>query len=466
MFYLLIFPKFYNFDTKIMNFMLNLKRARKLNNISFTSGNILYWMQRDQRVDHNWALIYAYHLAKKYNKRLFVLFNIVDNFINAPLRHYDFMVKGLVQIDGKLKELNINFIVTYGNPVFNITNFIEKEKISLLISDFNPVKTVIHWKSEILKSIKIPFCEVDTHNIIPACEVSDKQEFAAYTIRPKIHKLLNEFLDDYPALKPMDKENLIYRENIIKVPDVVDKSVQPIEYLLPGYDEAFKKLQDFINFKLTGYNEYRNDPNLNYTSRLSAYLHFGHISSQTVVKEIIKNSNIHNISQEDLLNSFFDEIIVRKELSDNYCFYNKNYDNFDGIPSWAKDTLNQHRNDKREYTYSLEEFENAETHDDLWNAAQIQMMFEGYMHGFMRMYWAKKILEWTETPEVAIEYAIYLNDKYELDGRDPNGYVGILWAIGGLHDRAWNERAVFGKIRYMNYNGCKRKFDTLKYINK
>jgi deoxyribodipyrimidine photo-lyase len=169
---------------------------------------------------------------------------------------------------------------------------------------------------------------------------------------------------------------------------------------------------------------------------------------------------------EELYNSFFDEIIVRKELSDNFCLYNKNYDNFDGFPNWAKETLNAHRNDKREYLYSLDELENSLTHDDLWNAAQRQMVREGFMHGYLRMYWAKKILEWTENPELALEYAIYLNDKYELDGRDPNGYTGIAWSIGGVHDRPWFERPIFGKIRYMNFNGCAKKFNTKDFINK
>jgi deoxyribodipyrimidine photo-lyase len=173
----------------------------------------------------------------------------------------------------------------------------------------------------------------------------------------------------------------------------------------------------------------------------------------------------HQIKSEKK-ESFLEELIVRRELSDNYCFYNDKYDQFEGFHPWAQKTLNEHRGDKREYVYSLEEFEEAKTHDDLWNAAQMEMVRRGKMHGYMRMYWAKKILEWTESPESALEIAIYLNDKYELDGRDSNGYAGIAWSVGGVHDRAWNERPVFGKIRYMSYNGCKRKFDIKRYIQK
>lgn len=196
-------------------------------------------------------------------------------------------------------------------------------------------------------------------------------------------------------------------------------------------------------------------------SNLSSYLHFGQISAQRVALEVQPF-----IEYAESQKSFLEELIVRRELSDNFCFYNKYYDSFEGFPNWAKKTLNEHRNDKREFIYSLQQFEDAKTHDDLWNAAQIEMTTTGKMHGFMRMYWAKKILEWSASPEDALETAIYLNDKYELDGRDPNGYVGCAWSIGGVHDRAWAERPVFGKIRFMNYNGCKRKFDINSYIKK
>ena len=159
-----------------------------------------------------------------------------------------------------------------------------------------------------------------------------------------------------------------------------------------------------------------------------------------------------------------EELIVRRELADNFTFYNTQYASFDGFPAWAKQSLNEHRKDKREYLYSLKQFEQAETHDPLWNAAQTQMINKGKMHGYMRMYWAKKILEWTPSPEEAMMIAIYLNDKYELDGRDPNGYAGIAWSIGGVHDRAWFDRPVYGKVRYMNYRGCESKFNVKEYI--
>jgi len=220
-------------------------------------------------------------------------------------------------------------------------------------------------------------------------------------------------------------------------------------------------LQDFIENKIEKYLADKNDPIKDACSGLSAYLHFGQLSAQRVALEIIKN-----ISKSESVDSFLEELIVRRELSDNYCYYNPLYDSVEGFPEWAKRSLNTQRKEKREFIYTQEVFEAAYTHDPLWNAAQNEMKQSGRMHGYMRMYWAKKILEWTASPEEALKIAIYLNDKYQLDGRDPNGYVGCAWSIGGVHDRAWANRPVYGKIRYMNFNGAKRKFSVDEYIGK
>ena len=226
-----------------------------------------------------------------------------------------------------------------------------------------------------------------------------------------------------------------------------------------GETAAINKLNNFLEDKIDKYSTDKNDPYKDCQSGLSPYLHFGQISSQRIALNIEKN-NYNTASKE----AFLEELIIRKELSDNFCNYNENYDCFEGFPNWAKETLNQHRKDEREFIYSLEEFEKGKTHEGLWNAAQMEMVNSGKMHSYMRMYWAKKILEWSASPEDALKTALYLNDKYELDGRDPNGYAGCAWSIGGVHDRAWFERPVFGKIRYMNLKGAERKFDIHKYI--
>jgi deoxyribodipyrimidine photo-lyase len=235
--------------------------------------------------------------------------------------------------------------------------------------------------------------------------------------------------------------------------------VEEVSGIKPGTKAGMKILRDFVGNKLSSYAAMRNDPEGDGQSNLSPYLHFGQLSAQRVALEVISKGGSSESKE-----AFLEELIIRRELSDNFCFYNEHYDSLEGFPAWAKETLNKHRRDRRPYLYSLSEFENANTHDDLWNAAQLQMVKRGKMHGYMRMYWAKKILEWTESPEEALEVTIYLNDRYELDGRDPNGYAGIAWSIGGVHDRAWGERNIFGKIRYMSYLGCKRKFDTDAYV--
>jgi deoxyribodipyrimidine photo-lyase len=441
---------------------MNLSRVRAINEARYKSGPVVYWMSRDQRVNDNWAIIYAQNLALKHNTTLVVLFCLVPNFLGATIRQYGFMLKGLQEVEKELSKKNIRLIVLTGKPENEIPKFIKRNKIGILVSDFSPLKINREWKEKIKRKIKVLFYEVDAHNILPVWVASAKQEFGAYTIRPKINELLPEYLDEFPKVKKQKsspkfqsrKNNWNHLVDSLKI----DSDVPEIDWLKPGEKEARKNLEYFIKYKLKNYYYDRNDPNKDIQSNLSPYLHFGHISAQRIALDIHKYEK-HLKSSE----AFLEELIVRSELSDNFCFYNSNFDSIDGIPNWAKETLNKHRGDKRDYIYTLKKLELAATHDSLWNASQKEMVRTGKMHGYMRMYWAKKILEWTRFPEEAIKYAIFLNDKYELDGRDPNGYAGILWSIGGLHDRAWGERNIFGKIRYMNDKGCDRKFDVKTY---
>ncbi len=444
---------------------MNYDRVKKINSFEYSGGLILYWMNRDQRVNDNWALIFAQELSFKYKKPFAVLFSLSENDTRISSRQLKFMIENLKQVEENLKKKNIPFIFLLGNPAEVISNYIHLNNIGILISDFSPLRNDRLNKQKLLSKLKIPFYEVDAHNIVPVWIASDKMEIGAYTIRPKIHKHLNLYLEEYPKIT---KQTLSWDKNISKVNWQnliknlkINKFNENINWIRPGEKEALKVLNNFLKNKLMYYNERRNNPNLDGQSNLSPYLHFGQISSQRIALEIKKIE-----TQSDYEKSFLEELIVRKELADNFCYYNKDYDSFNGFPRWAQETLNLHRYDKREYIYSLRQFENAETHDALWNAAQIELIEKGKMHGYMRMYWAKKILEWTKHPEDALNIAIKLNDKYELDGNDPNGYTGIAWSIGGVHDRAWGERKIFGKIRYMNYSGCKRKFNVLEYISK
>ncbi len=444
---------------------VNPRRIRLLQDGKKLPGPVIYWMSRDQRVHDNWALLFAQKLALGNNSELAVVFNLIPDFLEATIRQYGFMLKGLQQVEKELNKFNIPFYLLQGKPDKTISKFISGKNISIIISDFDPLRVKRLWKRDLAKKINIPFYEVDAHNIVPCLYVSQKIEYGAYTIRPKIHKALPEFLEEFPQVIKMKKPGKFSFQKInwegVRENLKVDFSVKEVNWIKPGEKEARKCLGEFILEKLDKYNDERNDPTKNGQSNLSPYIHFGQISAQRVALEVQELKN-HSDSSE----AFLEELIVRRELSDNFCYYNSEYDSFKGFHEWARKSLNEHRKDKREFVYSLKQFENAKTHEELWNAAQMELMKTGKLHGYMRMYWAKKILEWTKSPENALSIAIYLNDKYNLDGRDPNGYTGCAWSIGGIHDRAWTERPVFGKIRYMNYNGCKRKFNVNGYIKR
>jgi deoxyribodipyrimidine photo-lyase len=445
--------------------MIDEKRIRILKEGGKLSGPIVYWMSRDQRVHDNWALLYAQEVTLREKSPLAVVFCLVPEFLGATVRQYGFMLKGLEKVEKELKRFKIPFFLLKGSPESEIVRFVKRSKVAALVADFSPLKINCRWKEAVAGKIKIPFYEVDAHNIVPCRVASNKQEYGAYTIRPKIKRLLPEFLTDFPKLK---KHAFSWAGNVPAVNWLkarkslkVDTTVKEVDWIKPGQNEALKSLRNFLNKRLHIFNDRRNDPNENAQSNLSPYLHFGQISAQRVALETQKYDR--DIASQE---AFLEELIVRRELSDNFCLYNNYYDSYEGIPDWAKVTLEAHRNDPKEYIYTPDQFEKALTHDRLWNAAQLETAHRGKMHGYMRMYWAKKILEWSPSPEEAFRIAIYLNDKYELDGRDPNGYAGIAWSIGGVHDRAWSERNIFGKIRYMSYSGCRRKFDVDRYIEK
>ena len=443
--------------------MVDPRRARVLKQGSIGRGPVVYWMSRDQRVNDNWALLFAQELALERKVSLGVVFCLAPSFLNATLRQYGFMLKGLRAVENRLAELNIPFFLLIGPPEQKLPAFLAKHQTGELVTDFDPLRLKRQWKKEVAALVNSIIYEVDARNIVPCWEASNKKEYAAYTLRPKIHRILPEFLKDFPLAqkhpfpwpKKVKKTNWDEAETSLKI----DRSVPEVDWLVPGEKAAAATLDDFLTRKLSAYASRRNDPTEDGVSNFSPYLHFGQISAQRVALEVQKKK----VSKESK-DGFLEELIVRRELSDNFCFYNQDYDRFAGFPEWAQKTLNEHRGDQREYLYSLEQFEAGKTHDDLWNAAQMEMVHRGKMHGYLRMYWAKKILEWTASPEEVLEVAILLNDKYELDGRDTNGYVGIAWSVGGVHDRAWKERPIFGKIRYMSYGGCKRKFKVKTYI--
>ena len=413
-------------------------------------------MQRDQRLHDNWALLRAKELADQTKSPLGIVFNLVPQYLNAPWRPYHFMIEGLKELEAAAREKGIAFFLTLGYPHDEMPTLVNRLKAGAVVTDFNPLRTPTHWKKSVAQKLPVLVEEVDAHNIVPCWLASPKLEFAAYTFRPKLHKLLPEWLTEFPALKKhthawsKPPKSIDWEAAIASLS--VDLKVKPVDWIQPGEKAAHKALKTFLKERLPNYDEERNDPNARAQSDLSPYFHFGQLAPQRVAL----------LTQDHP--AFFEELVVRRELADNFCHYNPHYDKFEGFPAWAQKTLNEHRADPRPTPYFFEDLEHARTHDELWNAAQRQLTETGKMHGYLRMLWAKKILEWTASPEEALCIAIQLNDKYELDGRDPNGYTGIAWSIGGVHDRAWNEREIFGKIRYMSSEACKRKFDTKAFI--
>lgn len=440
-------------------------RARPLKTGKEKKGPVIYWMSRDQRIYDNWALIFAGQAARVQKTPLLVVFCLVPQYLTAARRQYEFMLRGLEKLAGRIDEIGIPFQVLAGDPAEEIPALIGACRAGLLVTDFDPLRIKRQWKQAVSQRITIPFYEVDAHNIVPCWLASPKQESSARTLRIKYGRILDDFLDEFPGpgqfsdIPKTGKMTTDWQKirNFIKsIPDV--PIVQSLE---PGEAAAQAHLRRFLKHRLQDYDQYRNDPMRDGQSGLSAYLHFGQISAQRVALAVQKAP-----APAEAKAAFLEELIIRRELADNFCFYNRDYDTVKSFPAWAQATLNQHRHDTRPWQYTLPQFEAAQTHDDLWNAAQMQMISTGKMHGYLRMYWAKKILEWTETPEEALQIAIMLNDRYELDGRDPNGYAGCAWSIGGLHDRPWPERPVFGKIRYMNEHGCRRKFDVDAYVER
>lgn len=453
-------------------FKFNKKRVRvlsKAEEFPDDSGGVIYWMSRDQRVQDNWAMLYAQRLALKLDLPLYVCFCLVPKFLDATIRQFGFMLKGLEEVEKECRKLDISFHLLMGEAKTVLPAFVKEKNIGGVVTDFSPLRMPTKWVEEMAKELpeNVPFCQVDAHNIVPCWEASPKLEYSARTIRTKIHNVLSDYLTEFPPVvahphkvkampEPVDWDTAY---NFLEV----DRSVGEVDWATPGTTAGYRTLESFCSQRLKYFSSERNNPNKPALSNLSPWIHFGQISVQRCILMV----KMFKSKSKDGVDAFVEEAVVRRELADNFCFYNNEfYDSIKGAYKWAQDTLEVHRNDKRPYLYSRQQLEEAKTHDDLWNAAQVQMVREGKMHGFLRMYWAKKILEWTPSPEQALAEAIYLNDKYNLDGRDPNGYVGCMWSICGIHDQGWAERAVFGKIRYMNYDGCKRKFDVAAFVRK
>jgi deoxyribodipyrimidine photo-lyase len=455
-------------------------RRTTINSTPTRQGAVLYIMGRDQRIDDNHALLEAQSLAISHNSPLYVAY-IFDNQIHQSREHSLFALGGLRDVLMSLSSLNIPLILRNGDAKAEILRIAHETQASTIVFDFSPLTRARDLITNTAERSHCSVIVVDTHNVVPVLVASDKQEFAAHTIRRKIHHHLDSFLI---APQPL----LVQKSPTLDIPSLsIEQVAKQLSKLpasgirvatIPGQKASIEHTRRFIRDSLADYAHGRNDIAIDRQSGLSPYLHFGHISALRVALEVIDAvksaplllhspklaSSDATSSAENGMNALFEEMIVRKELADNFCYYKTSYLSLDSAPDWARKSLAMHASDERDFLYSYEQWLDANTHDPIWNAAQTELLTTGKMHGYMRMYWAKKILEWSESPEIALQTAIKLNDHYSIDGSDPNGYAGILWSIGGLHDRPWFERPVYGKIRYMNDSGLRRKYDVASYI--
>ena len=424
---------------------------------------VVYWMQRAQRGIDNPALDVAVDAANRLRKPVVVFFAPVPFFPNANLRHYRFLNQGIPDIASALARRNIGFILR-PFPDHSLLHFCDEVKPALVIGDENPMREPERWREIAARKLKVPLWTVDADVIVPS-KLLEKSRYAAHIIRPRLQSHLKTFLvasRNPQAHLAWKKPNGIASLD----PDIeithgwpLDRSVSPASSWRGGTAEAFRLLREFVEHRLPGYGTQRNKPETDHTSRLSPYLHFGQISPITVALAVEK-ADAPKADKEAFLN----QIITWRELAVNLVKFHPDYDSFECAEPWAHRSLAKHAGDTRPVLYTEKQLEQAETHDQLWNAAQMQMVNTGWMHNYVRMYWAKKILEWTRSPAEAHSISVYLNDKYELDGRDPNGYAGIAWAILGKFDRPWFERPIFGQIRYMSGESTGKKFNSKEYI--
>jgi deoxyribodipyrimidine photo-lyase len=443
-------------------------RIQYLNRLDVQKGNhVLYWMQQSQRAQYNHALEYAIQQANRLDQGILVGFGLTDNYPEANLRHYTFMLEGLKETQASLVKRGIKMVVRKGQPAEIVLAL--GRNASMIVCDRGYLKHQKKWRTRVARQADCRVVQVESDVVVPVEVVSEKAEYAARTIRPKIHRNLETYFEELKPTRPKHN-SLKFTIKGIDLSDTgkilkkmkLDRDVAPVSALFKGgTSQAVKRFDEFVRRRLKHYDRHSNQPQTDDVSHMSPYLHFGQISPLYLALRIQRADR----APQEAKDAFIEELIVRRELAMNFVNYTKGYDAFDCIPQWAQKTLSQHQKDKRDHLYTRRQLEAAETHDEYWNAAMREMKYTGFMHNYMRMYWGKKILEWSQTPQKAFRTTLAINNKFFIDGRDPNSYTGVAW-IYGVHDRAWTERPIFGKTRYMAASGLERKCDIQAYVKK
>ena len=425
---------------------------------------VIYWMQRAQRAVDNPALDIAVRLGNELRLPVVTFFGLNPFIERANGRHYRFLVEGLSDVAAGLRRRRVGFILRR-YPHHRLLPFADQVHPAIVVGDENPLRQTERWREKVADDLRGPLWTVDADVVVPV-KLQHKEHYAARTIRPRVLEHLDAFLttskDPVATVQWRAPRGVTSLEPSLRLLDrlPIDRSVSAITTMRGGISEARRHLRTFVRTHLDTYDRDRNHPELPGTSQLSPYLHFGHIGPREVGVAVRDSGG-----EPGAVRAFLEQLIVRRELAVNFVTFNDKYDALGGCERWARQTLAAHRRDRRPYLYTEARLEAGDTHDPLWNAAQRQMVTAGWMHGYVRMYWAKKILEWSSSPDEAFDIAVRLNDRYLLDGRDPNGYANIAWAIGGKHDRPWPPRPVYGTVRSMSYASTVRKFDAERYIS-
>lgn len=449
-------------------------RVRSLNQkpVNLQGTYVLYWAQMNRRVRGNHALAFAVEMANSHSLPLLVYEGLTCSYPNANDRLHTFLLEGVPDNAKEVTALGAGYVFHLrkrkSDP--NDAFYRVAKDAAAVVTDDYPVFVAARHNASAAGKVDCPYLAVDASCVVPMQRL-EKREYAAYTIRPKINRLLPQYLKPLkiPKLKrkwekkqPFSRLHTVVKKNAI--PSLVSKceishAIPPSLTFRGGSEVGQIRLQHFLKKAFARYDSERNEPAAHATSNLSPYLHFGHMGALDVALAARDYAEKHGL----IADAFLEELIVRRELAFNFASHVENPESFDNLPDWAKATLRKHAKDQRSPVYTPKEFEQAETYDDLWNACQKEMLLRGKIHGYYRMYWGKKIIEWSRTCEDALETMIDIHDRYALDGRDPNTYTNILWCFG-LHDRPWTERPIFGQVRWMSLEGMKRKTDVDAYI--
>lgn len=485
--------------------MVPTNRIQPLNTAPWHSEGeyVLYWMIAYRRVRYNFALERAFEWAEELRKPLLVFEPVRCGYPLASDRLHHFLLEGMAQNAenlGRAAALYFPYVEAQAGAGKGLLAALAARSCVIVTDEF-PCFMYPRMAAAAARQLDVRLEQVDSNGLLPL-RASDHVYPTAFSFRRFVQRELPSYLASFPQANPFRGRRL---PRLLRLPKEILRrwpparldllpscgnlvAQLPIDHSVPkapfpgGAAAARMRLKNFLRHRLERYGADRNEPELDGTSGLSPYLHFGHISAHEIFVEIMRNQEWSADAMEPTkptgkrrgwwrglsvsAEEFLDQLITWRELGFNFCFHRKDYDQYQSLPDWSQKTLKKHSCDRRPFLYTLEEFESAKTHDPLWNAAQRQLLVEGRIHNYLRMLWGKKILEWSRTPEEALAIMIELNNKYALDGRDPNSYSGIFWVLG-RYDRPWGpERPVFGIVRYMSSENTARKLHVKDYLEK